>query len=119
MVLALNFLLTILIELPVIAFFFNRRKRLAALQMALLINIISWSVAHIIIFSTDIQIYYIAAGLAIGEAIAFYKLLDCNWKKAIILSLLVNGLSFFITQLIPIDADLFQPKPEILRNVVQ
>lgn len=101
--LAFNFLLTILIELPIVALFFKRRKRQAAVLMALVINVITWSVAHIIFFSTDINLYYVALGLAIGESIAFYQLLDCGWKKAILLSLIVNTLSFFVTQLIPID----------------
>ncbi len=114
--LALNLLLTILLELPIIALFFKRKKRQAAIMMAILINVISWSVAHMIIFSTDINIYYVAIGLAIGEAIAFHQLLECNWKKAIILSLIVNSLSFFIIQLIPIDMDLFQSKPIVLHS---
>jgi hypothetical protein len=109
--LALNFLLTILIELPIIALFFKRKKRQAAVLMALLINVISWSVSYIIFFSTDINMYYVATGLAIGEAIAFHKFLECSWKKAIIMSLIVNSLSFFATQLIPID--IFQWRPEI------
>ena len=119
MVLALNFLLTIIIELPIIALFFKRKKRQSALVMALLINIISWAVAHIIIFSSDINIYFIAIGLAIGEAIAFHKLLECSWKKAIIMSLIVNSLSFFITQQIPMEMDIFQPKPEVYQRPLQ
>ena len=111
--LALNLLLTILIELTILALFFKIKKRQAAIMMAILINVISWSVAHMIIFSTDINIYYVAIGLAIGEAIAFHQLLECNWKKAIILSLIVNSLSFFIIQLIPIDMDLFPSKPGV------
>lgn len=113
--LAINFLLTILIELPIIAIFFRRKKRQSALLMSLLINIISWSVAHILFFTTDISIYYIALGLGIGEAAAFYKLLECSWKKAIILSLIVNSLSFSVTKSIPVDFDLFPSKPGTMR----
>ncbi|MEO5889882.1 MAG: hypothetical protein ABIQ31_06485 [Ferruginibacter sp.] len=102
--------------MPIIALFFKRKKRQAATMMALLINIISWAIAHIIFFSTDINMNYVAVGLAIGEAVAFHKFLECNWKKAIIMSLIVNSLSFLATQHIPVD--MFQPKPEI-RNTVQ
>jgi peptidoglycan/LPS O-acetylase OafA/YrhL len=109
MSLALNFLLTILIELPIIALFFKRKKRQAAVLMALLINIISWSVAHIIFFSTDFNMTYAAIVLAIGEAIAFHKFLECKWKKAIIMSLIVNSLSFCATKYIP--TDIFQSRP--------
>jgi len=110
MLLAFNFLIIILIELPIISLFFKRKKRQAALGMALLINIVSWSLTHIIFFSFDINMYYVAFVLAIGEAIAFHFLLPCSWKKAFIISLIVNSLSFSITYAIP--ADLFQPKPE-------
>ncbi len=111
--LAINFLLTILVELPIIALFFRRKKRQSAVLMAALINIISWSVAHILIFSTDISIYYVAIGLAVGEAIAFHLFLSCSWKKAIIMAIIVNSLSFFVTQLIPLNSDIFQSKPGV------
>ena len=114
--LAFNFLLTLLIELPIVVLFFKRKKRKEAALMAVLINIVSWSIAHIIFFSSDLPLYYVAIGLAIGEAIAFNLLLDCNWKKAIILSLLANTLSFFITQLVPVDMEIFQQKQEIIQN---
>jgi hypothetical protein len=117
MILALSFLITIIIELPLIALFFKRKKRQSALLMALLINIISWAIQHIIFFSFDINIIYVAIGLAVGEAIAFHYLLPCDWKKAFIISILVNSLSFFATQALP--ADLFQPKPEINRTNLQ
>jgi uncharacterized membrane protein AbrB (regulator of aidB expression) len=116
--LALNFLVMIIVELPIIALFFKRKKRQAAVLMALLINVISWSVGHIIFFSTDItesNMKYVAIGLAIGEAIAFHKFLECTWKKAIIMSLIVNTLSFMAIQLIPVDLDLFQTKPDLIR----
>lgn len=106
MVLAFNFLIIILIELPIIAFLFKRKKRQAALGMAFLINIISWSITHIIFFTFDVNMYYVAVVLAIGEAIAFHFLLPCSWKKAFIISIIVNSLSFLITHTLP--SDIFQ-----------
>jgi len=111
--LALNLLLTLLIELPVIALFFRRKKRQSVILMSALVNIISWSVAHIVIFSSDINIYYLTIVLAVGEAIAFKGLLPCTWKKAIIISMIVNSLSFFITTKLPNEVEFFQFKPEI------
>ena len=115
--LALNLLLTLLIELPIIALFFKRKKRQSVTLMSALINIISWSVAHIIIFSSDINIYYITIVLAIVEAIAFKWILPCTWKKAIVISIIVNCLSFFITMQIPNQVELFQFNPEIQNGV--
>ena len=110
MVLAFNFIITILIELPIIALFFKRKKRQKALSMGLLVNIISWSVAHIIFFTFDLNMLYIAFALAIGETISFHYLFPCDWKKAIIISIIVNSLSYLATQSIP--ADLFQSEAE-------
>lgn len=114
--LAINFLLTLLIELPILVLFFKRKKRKAAVLMAVLINIVSWSIAHIIFFSSDLPVYYVAIGLAVGEAVAFILLLECGWKRAITLSLLANSLSFSISQLVPVDMALFDQKQEILQN---
>ena len=114
--LAINFLLTLLIELPILVLFFKRKKRKEALLMAVLINIISWSIAHIILFSSDLPVYYVGIGLAVGEAVAFTLLLECDWKRAITLSLLANSLSFSITQLIPVDITFFDQKQETLQN---
>lgn len=116
MVLALKLLITLLLELPIIALFFRRKKRQKAILMGLLINIISWSVTHIIFFTFDVNMLYVAIGIAIGEAIAFHQLLDCNWTKAIILSLVVNSLSYFATQYVPLD--FFQSKPEAIRTAL-
>ena len=113
--LTINFLITLLIELPIVILFFKRKKRKEAAWMAVLINIITWSIAHIIFFSTELPIYPVAIGLAIGEAIAFYLLLNCNLKKAISIAILTNLLSFYITQLIPVDIDIFKQKEEIIQ----
>jgi len=113
--LTINFLITLLIELPIVILFFKRKKRKEAAWMAFLINIITWSIAHIIFFSTELPIYPVAIGLAIGEAIAFYLMLNCNWKKAISIAILTNLLSFYINQLIPVDIDIFKQKEEIIQ----
>ncbi len=111
MLLALNFLLIILVEIPILILFFKRKKRQNAVYMALLINIISWAVAHVILFSTEVNIYYVTILIIIGEAIAFNKFLECSLKKSFIMSLLVNTLSFLATQYIPLD-EMFPTRPE-------
>jgi riboflavin transporter FmnP len=115
--LTINFLISLLVELPIVILFFKRKKRKEAAWMAVLINIISWSIAHIIFFSTELPVYYVAIGLAIGEAIAFFLLLNCNWKKAISIAVLANSLSFYTTQLIPVDIEIFNQKDEIIQKL--
>ena len=114
--LAINFFLTIFIELPIIALFFKRKKRKQALFMALLINVISWAVAHILFFTTDINIYYVAILMAAGEAIAFHHLLAFKWGKAIIMAIIVNACSFAVTQFVPIDLDSFKSRQETINR---
>ena len=101
--LALNFLLTILVELPLIILFFKRKKRQSILGTSFLINVVSWSAAHVILLTTDIDPYYVIGGIVVSEALAFSILLERNWKKGILISVIVNTLSFFITQLLPGD----------------
>ena len=114
--LAINFFITIFIELPVIALFFKRKKRKQALLMALLINVVSWAVAHIVFFTTDINIYYLTILMTAGEAIAFHQFLVCKWSKAIIMAIIVNACSFAVTQLVPIDLDSFKSRQETLNS---
>lgn len=114
MALALKLFITILIELPIIALLFNRKKRKQAVLMGALINIISWSVYHIIFFSFDISMLYVAIGLAVCEAVAFHYLLPCNWLKAFIISVIVNSLSYVAIQRYTVLANNYQPKQEII-----
>ena len=51
--LAFDLLLTLLIELPIFALFFKRKKRPAVFMYGLLVNFISWPIAHILKISTD------------------------------------------------------------------
>jgi hypothetical protein len=69
------------------------------------------------LFSTEIPVFYEAIGLAIGEAIAFNLLLNYNRKKAIYIAILTNLLSFFITQLIPLDSKIYEQKEEIIQKL--
>lgn len=116
MKLAFDFLLLILVELPILVLFFKRKKRQNAIYMGLLINIISWAVAHVIFFSTDVNIYYIQGLVIVGEAIAFNKVLEVSWKKAIVMSLVLNILSFLVNQVVPLD-DLFYSRPQQVATI--
>ena len=112
--LALDLLLTILLELPIIALFFKRKKRPSALMNALMVNLISWPVAQILKISTELNVYIIEAIVVTGEGIALWLLTGCGWKKGFIMSVIANLISFAATSLIHIDPDLFQNKPQII-----
>ncbi|CAN5661492.1 hypothetical protein BH11BAC5_BH11BAC5_31730 [soil metagenome] len=112
--LALDLFLTILLELPIIALFFKRKKRPDALMNALMVNLISWPVAHILKISTDISIYLIEAIVIAGEGIALWLLTGCGWKKGLIMSVIANLISFAATSLIHIEPDILQGKPQMI-----
>lgn len=112
--LTLDFLLTLLIELPIIAIFFKRKKRQSALMQALMINLITWPIAHILRLTTDININYIEIGVVIIEGFGYWMLTQCGWKKGFLMSIIANLASFALTQLIKIDADVFQNKQNII-----
>jgi hypothetical protein len=112
--LALDLLLTILLELPIIALFFKRKKRPAAVMNALMINLISWPVAHILKISTELNVYLIEMIVVTGEGIALWLLTGCTWQKGMIMSVIANAVSFTVTSLVHIDPDIFQNKPTIM-----
>lgn len=112
--LALDLLLTLLLELPIIALFFKRKKRPDALMNALMINLISWPVAHILKISTDLNVYIIETIVVTGEGIALWLLTGCGWKKGFIMSLIANVISFAVTSLIHIEPDVLQNKSQII-----
>jgi hypothetical protein len=106
--LAFNLLLTLLIELPIVAFFFRRKKRNNALTTAFLVNLISWILINIIKLSTDNNegyFLYIEIGVVVAECIAYNIMLECGFRKAAIISLFANGIAFLIINAIHIDFD--------------
>lgn len=112
--LAFDLLLTILIELPIFALFFKRKKRPVVLKFGLLVNLISWPIAHILKISTEINVNLIEILVATGEGAGLWFLTECSWKKAFMMSLVANGVSFLATSLIHFDPELFQDKQHII-----
>lgn len=112
--LAFDLLLTLLIELPIFALFFKRKKRPAVLMYGLLVNLISWPVAHILKISTDINAHLIEVLVVTAEGFGLWLLIECGWKKGFIMSAIANGLSYLATSFIHIDPEIFQNKQNII-----
>lgn len=116
MELTFDLLLTLLVEIPIIAFFFKRRKRQPAVIVGLIVNIATWPIFHYFRFKyPDLDIIWIKAGIAVIEAAAYWYFLGRNWKKAILISLVANGASFLVTSYIKFPADAFMRKPNMIR----
>lgn len=114
MSLAFDLLLTLLIELPIIAFFFRSKKRPMVLMYGLLINLISWTIAHILKISTDVNAHLIEVLMVIGEGVGLWLLTKCGWKKGFIISVVANSFSYLATSLIHFDPEIFQNKQNII-----
>lgn len=87
------FLLTLLIELPLVYIFF-RQDRKFALLTGFLLNLFTWPLLHVLIFYTGININILEFSVAVTESTGYYIMLNCKWKKAIAFAFLANILSY-------------------------
>jgi len=113
--LAFNLLLTLLVELPIIGFFFRKRKRKGALMVGLLVNLITWPLVNIIRLNTDWNLNMVEIGVVVIEGLAYWLFLGRNITKAVLITVLANGASFIITKFVYIGPDFFQKKTNIIR----
>lgn len=95
----LYFLLTLLIELPVVWLFFRGEAR-EALIAGFLLNLFTWPLLHVLLFYTQINVNVLELGVAITESIGYKIMMNCNWKKAILLAFIANTASYGIGLLI-------------------
>lgn len=87
------FLLTLLIELPVVVIFFKRKWK-TAVQVGFLLNLFTWPLLHLFLFETAFDINLLELIITIAEGLGYFILLKCKWWKAILLSFVANGLSY-------------------------
>lgn len=116
--LAFNLLLTLLLEIPFVGFFFRRKKRKYAYLVALLTNIITWVIMNILRLNTDISVYITLLLVMVAEAIAYWIFLECGGKKAFLISIIANLLSFVVTKYVYISPDFIQNKQEIIVSLL-
>ena len=114
MVIALDILLTLLLELPIIAVFFKKKKRSAAVMYGFFMVLVTWPIVHILKMSTEINSNNIEIGVIIAEGIALWILTNCGWKKGFLISIVINCSSFFIMKTITLDPDMLQNRPNIV-----
>jgi hypothetical protein len=93
------FLLTLLLEMPWVYFFFKKEIPFA-LVVALLLNLFTWPLLHVLLYYTGININVLELGVALTEGLGFWLLLSCRWQKAWGLAFLANGCSYGLGLLI-------------------
>lgn len=93
------FLMTILIEMPVVLLFFRKQWK-PVLLIGFLLNLFTWPLLHVLLFSTNANINILEMGVALTEGTGYWIFMQCGWRKAYAVSFLVNGLSYGIGLLI-------------------
>lgn len=91
----LYFLLTLVIELPVVYLFFKKEAK-QALIAGFLLNLFTWPLLHVLLFYTNVSINMLELGVAVTESIGYKLMMNCHWKKAILLGFIANAASYGI-----------------------
>ena len=89
------FLLTICIELPLVAIFFRHQWQ-RALFIGFLLNLFTWPLLQVFIFETSIDVNILELLIVITEAVGYFIFMKCKLSHAFFLSLFVNFLSYAI-----------------------
>lgn len=89
------FVITLVIELPIVVLFFKNEWKFALL-IGFLLNLFTWPVLHILLYYTNINLNVLELGVALTESAGYYFLMQCNWKKAIALGFTANAISYGI-----------------------
>lgn len=114
--LTFNLLLTLAIKLPVIAFFFKKRKRQSAVGIGSIINLVTWILGTIIwLKNPDVNQLYVRAGILVAESVAYWFFLGRNWKRAVLISVISNVIVYFATTYITLPDGFFQKKDNMIR----
>lgn len=93
------FLLTLLIELPIVFLFFRKQWK-QALIIGFLLNLFTWPLLHVFLFETYIDITLLEIIIAIIEGLGYFLLMRTRWWKAQLLSFFANGVSYGVGILI-------------------
>lgn len=93
--LAATIIIILAIELPIVAWLFNKKQRGEALLYDFVFNMITWSLINMAFVSLDgINTYPLWIPAMFFEAWGFKHFFKKSWKKAIFISLVANVLSF-------------------------
>lgn len=93
------FLLTLTIELPIVLLYFRKQFK-QALLIGFLLNLFTWPLLHVFLFETWVDVNFLEILIAITEGFGYFLLMKCKWWKGLLLSFVVNGLSYGIGILI-------------------
>lgn len=93
--LAATIIIILAIELPVVAWLFNKKQRGQVLLYDFVFNMVTWSLINMAFVTLDgMNTYPLWLPAMFLEAWGFKHFFRKSWKKAIFISLLANILSF-------------------------
>ena len=87
------FVLTLVIEFPVVLFFYRRQWK-EILAPFLLLNLFTWPLLHFLLLHTDFSLPVMELGVALAEMTGYKFLMNSNWRKSFIVSFVANGISY-------------------------
>ncbi len=93
------FLLTLLLELPIVLFAY-RSQLSKVLIIDILLNLFTWPIITFLYINTHIPLLVMELCVFIIEGIGLKIFLTGNWTKAMLVSFLANGFSWSVGLLI-------------------
>jgi hypothetical protein len=71
-----------------------------ALLVGFLLNLFTWPLLHLLLFTTSWNIHLMEIAVAMVESIGYRLLMKANWTKSIVLGFLANAISYGIGEII-------------------
>ena len=87
------FLLTLVLEYPVILFFYKKQWKEVAIPF-LLLNLFTWPLLHFLLLTTHISLPVMELGVALAEMTGYKLLMRSSWRKSFAAAFIANGLSY-------------------------
>ncbi len=88
------FILTLVLELPLVLLFFRDKRWPPVLLVGFLLNLFTWPLLHVLLFYTHSNINLLEIGVAVAEGIGFWLLVPCRRSKGLLVGFAVNGFSY-------------------------
>lgn len=87
------FVLTLVIEFPIVLIFYQSQWK-EVFAPFLLLNLFTWPLLHFLLLSTRFSVPVMELGVALAEMAGYKFLMNSSWRKSFIVSFVANGISY-------------------------
>ncbi len=87
------FVLTLIIEFPVVLFYYQHCWK-DVVAPFLLLNLFTWPLLHFLLLNTGFSLPVMELGVALGEMTGYKFLMNSSWRKSFIVSFVANSISY-------------------------